>query len=683
MAAEKIIFRPEFVVRTSGRDYVVAASEDQVIALRGRDFAAVAALVTEADSRDAVLQCRSLPSDHIATAVASFENAGLLTRSESNMQPEAAYWGLLHRDASECDQQLRAAIVTITGVGGAGSATLVDAFGAICTGAPGGRVLDIVVAADYLHPDLEAINATALENGRVWMLVRPTGASGWIGPLFVPGRTACWKCMSSWMEQNGWMPDSAFASTVFTTAALEMFAANEASKYLAMGQNGNIEGVLCSVDTRTLSVAKHPVLARPQCPACRSVRRATVAVDDLLSPITGVIAYRRLSYSRPGFVIADARGSRQVCRDARDRYFRVPADRSTGTGLTPEEALARCTSESVERYSAQFHGDEDCTRGSFADVCPEAIHPNSLMLFSEFNFASREQANLTIGGKHFIPERFDERRDTAWIVASALNGGPDHLAPAGCCFRGYNAPDMVCDSNGCASATDEEQAILSGLLELVERDAVALWWYNRVRRPAVSVTGLSPAIDLLVKFFAERDRSVHVLDLTTEFRIPVYAAISMTAAGEAPVVGTAAGPDASSAIWKALAECAATLEALDTFSGEAQTPDEHAQLRWFRTANGQDCGYLLPSGESLQEPATGTVSLSTAVTRLDEAAVDSFFIRLTRPELGSPTVRVLAPGLRPWLMRYAPGRLYETPVRLGWYASTNGEDALNPFPYPF
>ena len=29
--------------------------------------------------------------------------------------------------------------------------------------------------------------------------------------------------------------------------------------------------------------------------------------------------------------------------------------------------------------------------------------------------------------------------------------------------------------------------MLQGFLELVERDAVALWWYNRTRQPAVDL----------------------------------------------------------------------------------------------------------------------------------------------------------------------------------------------------
>ena len=40
---------------------------------------------------------------------------------------------------------------------------------------------------------------------------------------------------------------------------------------------------------------------------------------------------------------------------------------------------------------------------------------------------------------------------------------------------------FLADSNGCAAGNTREEAIVPGFLELVERDAYAIWWYNRLR----------------------------------------------------------------------------------------------------------------------------------------------------------------------------------------------------------
>jgi ribosomal protein S12 methylthiotransferase accessory factor len=50
----------------------------------------------------------------------------------------------------------------------------------------------------------------------------------------------------------------------------------------------------------------------------------------------------------------------------------------------------------------------------------------------------------------------------------------------------------------------------------------------------------------------------------------------------------------------------------------------------------------------------------------------------TRPDIGLPVAKVIVPGLRHFWARFAPGRLYEVPVKLGWLREPLAEDELNP-----
>jgi hypothetical protein len=43
--------------------------------------------------------------------------------------------------------------------------------------------------------------------------------------------------------------------------------------------------------------------------------------------------------------------------------------------------------------------------------------------------------------------------------------------------------------------------------------------------------------------------------------------------------------------------------------------------------------------------------------------------------------RVVVPGLRHFWGRYAPGRLYDVPVELGWLERPRTESELNPIPF--
>jgi ribosomal protein S12 methylthiotransferase accessory factor len=54
----------------------------------------------------------------------------------------------------------------------------------------------------------------------------------------------------------------------------------------------------------------------------------------------------------------------------------------------------------------------------------------------------------------------------------------------------------------------------------------------------------------------------------------------------------------------------------------------------------------------------------------------------TRPDVGIPVVKVVVPGLRPFYARFAPGRLYDVPVRLGHRERPVSFGELNPVPLP-
>jgi ribosomal protein S12 methylthiotransferase accessory factor len=57
---------------------------------------------------------------------------------------------------------------------------------------------------------------------------------------------------------------------------------------------------------------------------------------------------------------------------------------------------------------------------------------------------------------------------------------------------------------------------------------------------------------------------------------------------------------------------------------------------------------------------------------------DVLVLDQTRPDIGLPVVRVVAPGLRHHWPRLAAGRLYDVPVKLGWLSGPRAEAEMNP-----
>jgi ribosomal protein S12 methylthiotransferase accessory factor len=79
------------------------------------------------------------------------------------------------------------------------------------------------------------------------------------------------------------------------------------------------------------------------------------------------------------------------------------------------------------------------------------------------------------------------------------------------------------------------------------------------------------------------------------------------------------------------------------------------------------------SGEFLQD-------ISHCRSIIEAQGMEMLVLDQTRADVGMPVVKVVVPGLRHFWARYAPGRLYDVPVKMGWLEQPLREDELNPIP---
>ena len=74
------------------------------------------------------------------------------------------------------------------------------------------------------------------------------------------------------------------------------------------------------------------------------------------------------------------------------------------------------------------------------------------------------------------------------------------------------------------------------------------------------------------------------------------------------------------------------------------------------------------------------------LTCIDIAAqqgMETLVLDQSRPDIGLKVVKVIVPGMRHFWARFAPGRLYEVPVKMGWLTEALTEEQLNPIPMFF
>ena len=98
----------------------------------------------------------------------------------------------------------------------------------------------------------------------------------------------------------------------------------------------------------------------------------------------------------------------------------------------------------------------------------------------------------------------------------------------------------------------------------------------------------------------------------------------------------------------------------------------------------QDHAYLMPAGTPAVPRASTFGGLDTreqvlaCVEAVRRAGLDFLVLDQTRPDIGVPVARVTVPGMRHFYRRFAPGRLYDVPVKLGWRDRPTPESELNP-----
>ena len=210
-----------------------------------------------------------------------------------------------------------------------------------------------------------------------------------------------------------------------------------------------------------------------------------------------------------------------------------------------------------------------------------------------------------------------------------------------------------------------------------------MWWYNRLQRSEVDLDRFDDSyIRQLRAQLADRGRRVWALDITNDLGIPSFVALShwIEDGQENIEFGSGAHFDPRIAMLRALTELNqfVSISLMGGGDGKKTTLDGTTPFRL------QDHAYLAPTGAPVVSPASTFGGLDTreqvmaCVDAVRRAGLDFLVLDQTRPDIGVPVARVIVPGMRHFYRRFAPGRLYDVPVKLGWRARPTPESELNP-----
>lgn len=679
--------------------------------------------------------------------LAQMEHQGYITESSEQLPlPLAIFCNHLNIDIEKAYHRLQNTKVSVTSLGSISTTELIDILESMEVKIAEEGDIKVILTDDYLQKDLEFLNQELLEKNFPWMLVKPVGTVLWIGPIFQPEKTGCWECLAQRLRNNrpiaGFIQRRKRISTSLTPplstlpstwqTALGM-TATEIFKWIVQGENKRLEGSLITYDTLSLETHNHILVKRPQCPNCGEKEfqlkarkplpiilgnRKKIFITDgghrcclpqetwqkyqhHISPITGVVrALEKVSSTWNNLTHTYvAKHHFATAFDDLTSLRQNITGRSAGKGRTEEQARASAFGEAIERYSSIFQGDEIRQQCSYQQLGEQAIHPNNCMNFSQEQYRTRQEWNANCSSLfQKIPEPFNEEREIEWTPVWSLTYEDFKYLPTAYCYHGYpqlSQADCWSDTNGCAAGNTMEEAILQGFMELVERDSVALWWYNRLKKPRVDLDSFDePYFQALKDYYRSLHRDLWVLDITSDLNIPAFAAITRRTDREVEdiVLGYGSHFDAKIAIGRALTEVNQILPAvlLANEDGTIQYLSyDPLAIEWWKTATLANQPYLIPESSvppkvSADYPQLWSDDLLedilTCKQIVENNGMEMLILDQTRLDIGLKVAKVIVPGMRHFWKRLDSGRLYDVPVKMRWLQEPLKENQLNPFP---
>jgi ribosomal protein S12 methylthiotransferase accessory factor len=740
-------FKPHLHAEVIPPETVYLLSEKDLFALSGRLYNVLAPLLDGRHTVDELVELLEgqATAAEVYFALMHLEGKGYLTEDVDGVAPqEAAFWSSVGVEPRQVRNRLSESRVMVRALGIMQAERLTAALLELGIATGEEADLEVVLVDDYLQEGLEAYNQEALGRSRPWMLIKPVGLTFWFGPVFRPGKTGCWECLAQRLRCNR-LVESFLMRTKGTSGALPLrrgvlpsteraalgLAATEIARALVLGEKGPLDGKVVTLHLAGWQAQNHELIRRPQCPRCGdpglgkngpevklesrpkgftadgghricTPGETTRRLERHVSPITGAVSELRSSFGgTDGPVHVYFAGSNSNRPRANLRALRqAMRQHSAGKGVSDAQARASALCEAIERYAGCAHGKVNVVQARWADLGPAAIHPHALLQFSATQYRERFSRNAQVATFHtLITQPFDETQPIDWTAVWSLTYNAVRYLPSAFCYYDFPLPEehRFCwaDSNGNAAGNNKEEAILQGFLELVERDSVALWWYNRVQRPRLDLDSFGQVyLHELRDFYRRMHRDYWVLDITSDLGIPAFAAVSrrVDQPQEDIVFGFGAHLDPVIGLLRAVTEMNQMLFYVPAgLAEQGKAPDSPSKelYRWLTTVTLANNPYLAPDDKALPRTRADFGKMwsddlrddvLTCVDIARRAGLETLVLDQTQPDIELDVVKVVVPGLRHFWARFAPGRLYDVPVQLGWLQSPQREEELNPIP---
>lgn len=373
----------------------------------------------------------------------------------------------------------------------------------------------------------------------------------------------------------------------------------------------------------------------------------------------------------------------------------------TGLGVghaygDPQRARMLAVSEAIERYAALVVDEERLITASARSLGDEALDLDRVPRCSA--------AELRRPG---CPVRAVSKAEPIrWVAGTDMWSGRELFLPAVMVY--LQPPQLPGErfwipiSTGCAVHRSLPAAVLAAMAEVIERDAIALTWLQRMTLPKLAGECLNDVSRNLIRWCRGHGIETYLFDATTDVGVPVVYCLQTAehAPTGAQIVGSACGFDVSAAAEHAVMEAMTIRFGIQTrehrprrYADFSSVSDGAAAMasRKRRSAFGfllRDLSQRRISRPRALAASSDTERLSAVLRRLSELGMSAYGVDISTretEEVGYVAVRVVVPQMQPMSCRplaqfRGHPRLREAPTRMG--LQPHGLRQLNPYPQP-
>ena len=363
--------------------------------------------------------------------------------------------------------------------------------------------------------------------------------------------------------------------------------------------------------------------------------------------------------------------------------FNVSRDVSSG-GLGVNEnktiAMTSCLAEALERYCMSYIPKSELIS------CPKA-KLDTRHVFTDFSTYSPKQYK---DYDQFLDPNHDS---IEWTKIYNIKSKNKYMFwPASLIYLPFDINNPVAEttSTGMAAGFTIDECIKSGLLELIERDALMINFMQRLNPPEIDIDTIRGVNKKLIDKISE-NYHIKIYKLYSDIEVPIYFSIIYNKYKKKIHygIGACASTDSDYAINKSLKECLFTyFYSLNIMDVRQKDPQKIKTLyEHFLYYQGDNFDKLLFNSE-IKKYKREKLDFNDVLKKLNKNNIDVYYKELTTADIkntGIKVVKVIAPSLIDLnkshiYPRLGAKRFFEVPRKLGLKYNNNLTTLPHPFP---